>query len=265
MATSWDRASPAYVEEWAPRFAPYHGDLVREVGLAPTQRVLMVCAGPAAVVYAARAVGENGRVRVVDPRPEMLEIVRDKVDAAGVGGQVETAHDLGGPPWDAVLSVFGSIEIDIASELHSWADVLDPKGKLGLLLWGPTEPDDPLALVEKVLADKQPGPTFDRAHLGELVHAAGLVMVRHTIVRHTVSFLHAEELARNVVHACTWRPNYEAQGEAKGGKLLAKVYDALGGPDAPVAWEPPATLAIAGLPGSEIDLPHRPSVKIPLG
>lgn len=264
MATSWDRASPAYVEEWAPRFAPYTGDLVREVGIGPTQRVLLVCAGPSAVVFAARAVGEGGLVRVVDPRPDILHIVRENVDAAGVGGWVETSSDLGGP-WDAILSVFGSVEIDIASELHAWADGLDPKGKLGLLLWGPPEPDDPLVLLERTLADRQPGPTFDRAHLGELLHAAGLALVRHTIVHHTVSFIHAEELALTAIKACTWRATFEAQGAAKCGKALGKLYDALGGPDHPVSWEPPATLAIAGLPGAEIELPHRPSVKIPLG
>ncbi len=69
----------------------------------------------------------------------------------------------------------------------------------------------------------------------------------------------------SAINACTWRQSFEAQGQAKCGKALAKVYDGLGGPDAPVSWEPPATVAIAGLPGAEIELPHRPSVKIPLG
>jgi hypothetical protein len=264
MPTSWDRASPGYVDEWAPRFAPYSGDLVREVGLGARQRALLVGAGPSAVIFAARAVGEGGRVRVVDPRPEMLALVRRHADAAGVSGWLETSKDLGGP-WDAVLSGFGSSAIDVTSELHSWADVLDPKGKLGLLLWGPVEPDDPLVRLEKMLADRDPGPTLERAHLGQLLHAAGLVMVRHTIVRHTVSFVHAEELAVTAIKACTWRQAFEAQGAAKCGKALGKLYDLLGGPDAPVSWEPPATLAIAGLPGAEIELPHRPSVKIPIG
>ena len=264
MATSWDRASTAYVEEWLPRFAPYHGDLVREVGLAPRQRALLVCAGPGSVAaFAARAVGEGGRVRAVDPRPEMLELSKERAKAAGVSVEIAKPDDLGGP-WDAIISAFASVEIDIAAELPAWSDALDPRGKLALLLWGPFEPDDPLALLERIAVDRQPGPTFDRTHLGQLLHSAGLTLVRHTIVSHTVSFPRAEELATAAIRACTWRSAFEAQGEARCGKALARFYDAVGGPDRPVSWEPPATLAIAGLPGAEIELPHRPSIKIPL-
>src|SRR5690242_1791994 len=38
MATPWDRAAAKYIEEWVPRFVPYHVDLVRELALAQGQR-----------------------------------------------------------------------------------------------------------------------------------------------------------------------------------------------------------------------------------
>ena len=57
MATPWDRAAAKYIEEWVPRFVPYHVDLVRELALAQGQRVLVVSSGPGSEVLAvARAV-----------------------------------------------------------------------------------------------------------------------------------------------------------------------------------------------------------------
>jgi hypothetical protein len=50
MGTPWDRAALGYLEEWVPRFVPYHLDLVREMALAPGQRVLVPSAGPGAEV-----------------------------------------------------------------------------------------------------------------------------------------------------------------------------------------------------------------------
>lgn len=193
----------------------------------------------------------------------MLELAKEHAMAAGVSGWVEiTKPDDFGGPWDAIFSAFGPI--DIGSELPAWSDALAAHGKLALLVWGPAEPDDPLVLLERIALDRSPAPTFDRQHLARILSASGLALVRHTIVRHTVSFRRAEDLALAAIRACTWRGAFEAQGEARRGKALARFYDAVGGPDRPVSWAPPATLAIAGLPGAEIELPHRPSVKIPV-
>src|SRR4051812_28616351 len=67
MGTPWDRAAARYLEEWVPRFVPYHLDLVQELALAQGQRVLVASAGPGAEVLAvARAVGDRGAVRATD-------------------------------------------------------------------------------------------------------------------------------------------------------------------------------------------------------
>jgi hypothetical protein len=161
----------------------------------------------------------------------------------------------GKAPWDAIAS---TTDLDAG-----WSDALATHGKVGVLVWGPDDPDDPLALLERTLASR-PAPSGDRTALARRFHEVGLVLVRHTIVRHTISFPRAEQLATAAIRACRWRANFEAQGEAKCGKALARFYDAVGGPDQPLAWEPAAAVAIAGLPGAEIELPHRPSVKIPL-
>ena len=52
MATPWDRAAAGYLDEWVPRFVPYHLDLVRELALHPGARVLVASAGPGSEVLA---------------------------------------------------------------------------------------------------------------------------------------------------------------------------------------------------------------------
>ncbi len=52
MATPFDRAAKRYIEEWVPRFVPYHLDLVRELALTSGQRVLVTRCGPGAEVLA---------------------------------------------------------------------------------------------------------------------------------------------------------------------------------------------------------------------
>ena len=44
---------------------------------------------------------------------------------------------------------------------------------------------------------------------------------------------------------------------------IESFYDQVGGPTAPLVFEPAATLAIAALPGSEVELAVRPSVVAP--
>jgi len=262
---TWDRTAPAYVDEWLPRIVPYHTSLAAELGLAPRQRVLVVNSGPGAfAVAAARAVGEGGRVQAQDFSPEMIALCKERAAASAV----EVGFGDAPGPWDAIACAFGNREVDLSGELSKWADALDSHGKIGLLLWGPAHPDDPLALLEKTLTGRDPPKTPDRAELAARFEENGLSLVRCTLVRHTVTFHSAEELARAAIGAAAWRRDFEAQNEAKKGKLLARFYDAAlthnrGGISAPVAWEPVATLAIAGLFGAEIELPHRPSIKLP--
>lgn len=219
MAASFDRESSGFIDDWLPRLAPYHADLVHELAMRPRQSVL---APPDLETFVARAVGDF----------------------------------RGSPPWDSILATTTQLDA-------GWSDALGTHGKVGVLVWGPDDPGDPLALLERTLATRQPM-ISDRAALAQRFHEVGLVLVRHTIVRHTISFPRAEALAIAAIRACAWRKDFEAQGEAKCGKALARFYDAVGGPDQPLAWEPAAAVAIAGLPGAEIELPHRPSVKIPL-
>ncbi len=276
MGTPWDRAAAGYLEEWVPRFVPYHQDLVREMAIRAGERVLVASAGPGAEVLAvARAVGEGGFVRATDNSAEMVRICRDQVERAHLAARVECqqadAIDASGGLWDAAVCAFGLWQLPSRVEaLRAWATELGPKGKVGVITWGPSEPNDPFDKLGSCLRDLEPGWTVESASvqasrdaMAAMFEEAGLAMVRHTVVRHTLSFKTAEGFVRAMREACTWRRVWEDLGEVRLERVAARFYDWCGGPDKPLSFDPPATLAIAALPGSEIELAHRPSVRAP--
>jgi ubiquinone/menaquinone biosynthesis C-methylase UbiE len=275
MTTPWDRAATAYVEEWEPRFVPYHLDLVHELALREGQRVLVVTSGPGAEVLAvARAVGEKGFVRATDASRTMVEICAAQVEKAGferVACAVADASDASGAPWDAIVCAFGLWQLqDRAATLRAWGEALAPRGKVGVVTWGPPETDDPFEVLGRVLSQvestwAEPGSRAgaDRPSMETTFDVAGLSMVRHTIVRHVLSFPSAERFIRAMREGCTWRKTWEALGDARMDRIARAFYEWAGGPDAPLSFAPPAALAIAGLPGAELELAGRPSVKAP--
>lgn len=276
MGTPWDHAAAGYLEEWVPRFVPYHLDLVREMALRDGDRALVTSAGPGAEVLAvARAVGDAGFVRATDRSDEMVRICREQVERAGLAGrvtcEVADAIDARGGLWDAAICAFGLWQLrSRVDALRAWGRELAPRGKVGIITWGPNEPGDPFARLDACLRELEPGsmvpaPFIDagRDAMSAMFDEAGLAMVRHTVVRHTLSFRNAEAFVRAMREACTWRRVWEELGDARLERVAARFYEGYGGPDKPLSFDPPATLAIAALPGAEVELPHRPSVRAP--
>jgi ubiquinone/menaquinone biosynthesis C-methylase UbiE len=278
MATPWDRAAAGYLEEWVPRFQPYHSDLVRELALSPGRRALVVTSGPGAeVLSVARVVGSEGSVLATDTSPEMVAICASQVEKAGLRGVTCTVADAGdasGGPWDAVLCAFGLWQIEPrarAAALEAWRKALRPQGKVGIVTWGPPEADDPFDRLGQALRQVEPGyevpsPRLlaERPAMDAMFQDAGLALVRHTVVRHTLTFPSAERFVRAMREACTWRRRWEELGDARMEKVARVFYEWAGGPDVPLSFQPPATLAIAGLPGAEVELANRPSVRVPV-
>lgn len=277
MATPWDRAAPGYVDEWVPRFEPYHTDLVRELALSPGGRVLVTSCGPGAEVVAlARVVGPAGGIRATDPSEAMLGFCRDRVKLAGVDAQVELARadafDVSGGPWDAIVCAFGLWQFEKRVDvLRRWGESLTENGKVGVITFGPPEPDNPWDRLSDALREMQPelvkpSPRIlaERAAMNEMFEQAGLSMVRHTVVRHTMRFATAEAFVRALGESCAWREIVDKLGGVAFGKVAARFYELMDvGPDDPLTFEPPATAAIAALPGAEVKLSHRPSVTVP--
>ncbi len=278
MGTPWDRAAASYLEEWVPRFVPYHLDLIGELTLHDGDRVLVTSSGPGSEVLAvARAVGPSGFVRATDKSAEMVRICREQMDRARLGTPVECvqadAGDASGGPWDTVVCAFGLWQLDARAEVvRAWARSLARKGKVGVVTWGPSDPGEAFERLAACLRELEPDYAVPTPHIDATREAmaamfadAGLTMVRHTVVRHTLSFASAEAFVKAMREACTWRRVWEELGDARLERVAARFYDHAGGPGAPVSFDPPATIAIATLPGAEVELENRPSVRVPRG
>jgi SAM-dependent methyltransferase len=286
MATPWDRAAPGYLETWVPRFTPYHLDLIRELCLKVEQRVLVVSAGPGEeALAAARVVDLQGFVRATDKSEEMVRLCRERMEVAGFGHarsvrcEVADASDATGGPWDAVVCAFGLWQLagegvngdpsPRETALRRWGESLSPSGKVGVLIWGPSEPDDPFERLFQALRDIEPAyapasarPDAEREAMALLFERAGLSTVRHTVVQHPVTFPTAEAFVRAVREACVWRRVWEEIGDVRMQKVASAFYAENGGPDAPVSFEPTATLVIGARPGAEVELDQRHSVRV---
>jgi ubiquinone/menaquinone biosynthesis C-methylase UbiE len=276
MATPWDRAAQGYLDEWVPRFVPYHLDLVRELALAPGQGVLVVSCGPGAeALAAARVVGDGGRVRATDKSAEMVAICTGQAKEARLSNVecvVADAADVDGGPFDAIVCAFGLWQMSHRGQvIEAWKRGISERGKVGVVTWGPPEKDDPFEQIATCLAEMEPAHATPsprilaaREAMTAMFADAGLSLVRHTVVRHTLNFPTAEAFVKALREACTWRRVWEELGDARVARVAAAFYAKVGGPDAPLTFAPPATIAIAAQPGAEIDLAHRPSVRVPV-
>ncbi len=281
MATPWDDLADAaeldaYLAEWGPRFVPYQLDLVGEMAVPPGARVLVPYAGAGQeVLAAARAVGDDGRVVATDPRPLLASICTEQVRRARFDGitrvEVAPAETREGP-FDVVLCAFGMFKIEDRSRvLRNWGNSLSGVGKIGLLTWGPADAGGPLTDLHSALKEIEPGATApadglppSREDFEHLFDAAGLSLVRHTILHHTLSFATAEAFVAALTLGSTWGAVAAELGEARFSRVAARFYDMQGGPTGALAFRPAATLAIAARPGSEVQLSARPSVKVPV-
>jgi ubiquinone/menaquinone biosynthesis C-methylase UbiE len=276
MGTPWDRPAAVYVEQWMPRFIPYHADLIRELTLRPGNRVLITSSGPGAeVLGVARAVGTSGAVRATDKSSSMVSYCAEQVRKAGFGTAISCeeadASNTAGGPWDAIFCSFGMWQYDDRNRiLRAWRDALEPLGKVGVMTWGPPEPEDPYEILSSALRAVAPETRSpetrihaERSAMAKMYEDVGLEMVRHTIVRHTISFRTNEDFIKAIREGCTWRRVSEELTDEAFQRIMVRFYDALGGPDAPLTYSAPATIAIACLPGARVDLEARPSLRPP--
>lgn len=271
MGSRWDRTTKAYLEEWQPRFVPYHLDLAREVGLHAGDRVALIDAGPDVLPFA-RAVAPSGHLHMYEREPSQQRACEASLERADLHGLATFSDgDALGSDLDAVVCAFGlRHKAARRAALAKWRDALGPKGKLGLMMWGPAQPDDPQDWLATAAREIDPALDFARVRidternaLAFLMESAGVALVRHTVVQHNVTFRSALLFVTALVDASEWRSEFSKLSPAVAARITARVCELAGGPDAPVVFDPVATIAIAGLPGAEIELPHRPSVRIP--
>jgi enediyne biosynthesis protein CalE5 len=142
----WSNVAQGWRRRWAAfeRGAQPLSDRMMELAhVAPGHRVLDVATGigePA--MTAARLVGPSGRVVAIDQASQMLEVARERLQAAGIGtvefveGDAE-AVPLPPDPFDAVVSRWGLMffhhPVDTLARLRN---SLVPGGWLTVAVWG---------------------------------------------------------------------------------------------------------------------------------
>jgi cyclopropane fatty-acyl-phospholipid synthase-like methyltransferase len=219
-------------------------------------------------------VRDAGRVVATDKSDAMAEICREQVKNAGFANvevAVADAEDTRGQKWDAIVCAFGLWQIgDRKALVHAWQKALSARGKVGVLTWGPPDGEGPFEILASCMKALEPGhyvpsPNVhaEREAMAQLFEQGGLALARHTVVRHTLVFKSAEHFVRAVNEGCTWRRVWEDIGEGRASRVAARFYERVGGPDKPLSFDSPATIAIGALPGDEIELENRPSLRVP--
>ncbi len=264
--SGWDRTSPGYLAEWLPQFAPYDADFAEELAVRAGD-VVLTTAGSEALAFA-RAVGESGTVHARDSRAEMRALCKERAATAKLAARVDVLEDGVRGPYDVIALAHADNPL---AELRALRPHVTPNGKVGLMLWGPDADDDPerafARTVEEIapdaIAPPSARPPVERAALASLFESAGLALVRHTACSHAIVFPTAERFARALLGARVYGARLVALGEERVAAVLARFYERASGEASAITYAPSATIAVGGLPGAELELPHRPSVRIP--
>jgi O-methyltransferase/aklanonic acid methyltransferase len=259
-ASCWDRVVARYQDLWVPRLIPYHEDLVRKSAPRPGERVLVTAVGPGAeLLPVSRAMAEQGVLAATDPSEAMIEAARVGVRDAEIGMPVDLrvadAQETLGGKWDLVLSAFGLWHMrERIGALRAWHDALLDGGRVGVLVWGPPDPEGPFELVGAALHDVDTELAEEtklrelaaREPLGELLEAAGLRMVRHAVVRHTMVFGSAEGFLQALWSGSGFIRVCDELGGERLERLSESFYAKLDppGPRTPLSFAPAAAIAI---------------------
>lgn len=257
----WDHAVQPYADFWVPRLIPYYDDLVQKAVPRPDERVLVTSVGPGAELRAvALAMEQRGQLAATDASPAMIQAARKALEAAEVHMPVQLevaeAFDTLGRPWDLILSAFSLWQLpDRRSTLQRWARAVQPDGRIGILVWGPPDPDGPFEKVSAALQQVEPA-------LGELVKAwelaarqpmrdlledAGLKLIRHATVRHDMEFASAEGFFAAMRRGCSFLRVCDKLGSQRTERVAEAFYDRLDPPSSrtPLTFAPSAAVAVA--------------------
>lgn len=185
--------------DWFPLIENAVGDLslgmFDQVGLAPGHRVLDLATGigePA--LGAAARVGPDGWVLGVDISPDMIDLARERAEAAGVTNAEFRVMDIGElslpESFDVVLSRCGLMFVDdLRATLGGIRRVLEPGGRFSAAFWVSADETPTLSLAERTAhrvlelpppgeGEKTPFALCDAAATAATLEEAGFADVR---------------------------------------------------------------------------------------
>lgn len=142
----WDRISQLYFREIDPRFASVIAGTIRRADLRPSERVLDLGTGTAALAAeAARLVGTSGTVTGLDISPDMLALAKRRVDASthtNIELRQGRAEEIpaGDAAYDVVLASLSLMYVlDRSAAAREVRRVLRPGGRFVGAVWAAPE------------------------------------------------------------------------------------------------------------------------------
>ncbi len=257
----WDRASQSYADFWIPRLIPYYDDLVQKCVPKPDERVLVTSVGPGAELRAiALAMQQKGFLVATDPSKEMVaRAKRGLIDAEivmPVTFETTVALDTLGKQWDLILSAFGLWQLpERRATLKQWTRALAPGGRIGIVVWGPPDPDGPFEKVSVAIQKVEPTigeltKTWDlagRQPMRDMLEEAGLKLIRHAIVRHEMDFASAEGFFSAMRSGCSFLRACDKMGSERTERVAEAFYEQIYPPSSrtPLVFSPSAAVVIA--------------------
>jgi len=256
-----DLATQSYADLWVPRLIPYYDDFVQKTAPRPGERVLVTSVGCAAHLRAvSHAMEEQGVLVATDSSPTMIEMARESLASMDIRMPVQLqateAGDTLDRQWDLILDAFGLWHLpDRGHALRQWRNALAHDGQLGVLVWGPPDPEGPFEKLAIALRITEPtiGELAKAWHLAErqpmrdLLHQAGFKLVRHATVRHTMEFASAEGFFAAVVKGWISMRGWNRLGAQRTARVAEAFFSLLDppSPSSPLVFAPSATIAIA--------------------
>ena len=179
LARGWDDAADGYERYYVPRFAPWVTAAVRALGDLPTGPVVVPCCGTFPELPELSERAPDREIIGIDLSAGMITLAQQRAAAhPGATAVQGDATTLDPRSCAAVVSVFGLQQLpDPAAALHSWAEALNPGGRLSVVYWpGATETDGPFAHLARTLGNR--GDRTWEAHLIPALTSADVTVDR---------------------------------------------------------------------------------------
>ncbi|NDL60264.1 class I SAM-dependent methyltransferase [Phytoactinopolyspora mesophila] len=212
VADAFHAASAEYEQVGPEFFALFGRTLVEKAMVEPGMRVLDVgCGTGAALLPAAEAVGNTGRVLGIDLAAGMVERVEQAIAERGWTHAEAKQGDAEDPPadpagWDRILAAQVLFFLpDPAQAVTQYHRRLKPGGVLAFSSWGPDNPD--WAPVHRALFSHIPegsmpkltpsGGTFKSDDtISELLESAGFASIEHETITYDIVYDDPEQWLR---------------------------------------------------------------------